>query len=73
MIVHILKIKEVYIYVKKLVEVKIKISNLLRMTRINVGIDPLSLPDELLLAVRYNLIITCREIKRLPFHISNVH
>lgn len=37
------------------------------MTRINVGIEPTNLPDELLLAVRYNLIITYREIKRLPY------
>lgn len=37
------------------------------MTRINVGIEPWKLPDELLLADRYNLIITYREIKRLPY------
>ena len=37
------------------------------MTRINVGIAPTNLPDELLLADRYNLVVTYREIKRLPY------
>jgi hypothetical protein len=37
------------------------------MTRINVGIEPTNLPDELLLADRYNLVVTYREIKRLPY------
>jgi len=42
-------------------------NSLYTMTRINVGIAPTNLPDELLLADRYNLIITYREIKRLPY------
>ena len=37
------------------------------MTRINVGIEPWKLPDELLLADRYNLVVTYREIKRPIF------
>ena len=37
------------------------------MTRINVGIEPTNLPDELLLADRYNSVVTYREIKRLPY------
>ena len=37
------------------------------MTRINVGIEPTNLSDELLLADRYNSVVTYREIKRLPY------